>query len=134
MLDHLGITMPNGTHWVFYQDVLSKAICSSEIALVQVAILMAVLFSGTKLGLQALGAEATGGRKPDIRRARCLMSLAIICMPTLGILSIVVGILSADILSRDNAKILIFGPSGIGILGFLIANGFNYMVETISGE
>ncbi len=59
------------------------------------------------------------------------MSLAIVCFPALGILSTVAGILSTDVVSREDAKELIFGPSGIGIIGFLIANFFNVVAEYI---
>ena len=128
----IGIQIPKSDQSMFYQNVISKAICSSEIALIQLIILYAVMYSGIRLCLIIIGALSAGEDNPSTGKTSSIMSLAIICMPSLGILSTVVGILSADFVSREEAKIIIFGPSGIGISGFLIANFFYTISEYIN--
>ena len=126
----LGVSLPLGERAVFYRDVLGAALSASEISLVQVAIIFLVLLLGLRVLLRWLGAVASSGEADlDTRVTRAFMQLAVVLLPALGILSTVVGILSTSHASREQVKLIIFGPTGIGVLGYLIANLFYFIAD-----
>jgi hypothetical protein len=132
--EKIGMAIPSEGRWAFYTDILSRAVCSSEIAFLQAVIFYVVVYSGISLGLKILGSLSTGNTLPSTHRTSSIMAFAMICLPAFGILSTVVGVLSADDISREEAKVLIFGPSGIGIIGFLMATLFNFMADYINAK
>jgi len=129
MASSINIPFPTGGEALFYREVLARAVCSSGVALVQIIIFYFVIFSGMKMLLQVAGSTAAGKKHIKFSGTQTLMGMAMLMLPALGILSTVFGILGADHLSKQAAKFIIFGPSGLGILGYLIATFFSSIAE-----
>ncbi len=125
LVEKLGLKMPEGPRSIFYRNILAKAVSVSEISIVQMAIIYGVFFLGLKLLLSWFGNISRGGGSLCVVGVRSFMSAAMIILPALGILSTVIGILSVGNVSRETVKLIIFGPSGIGILGYLVATAFS---------
>ncbi len=128
-IEKVGIPFPEGERSVFYRSILSKAVCASEVSIVQVVLLYGVLYAGLRLVLRIFGHLSSNEKTLKVSGTRSLMSMAMIMLPALGILSTVIGILSTGEVSREEAKLIIFGPSGLGILGYLIATGFYSLAD-----
>ncbi len=132
LFEKWGLAIPLNPKALFYRNVLGKAVCASDISLIQLLILFLTLFLGIRLTLRWLG--TLGSRDVDFKdkSAGVVMRMGMILLPALGMLSTVIGILSADNIPRETAKLIIFGPSGIGIFGYIIATAFNSLVEYLN--
>lgn len=128
-LASLGLVLPDDGRAAFYRVVLARAVSSSEVALVQVLILFFVVMLGIRMLLINLGNLSAGRGSVRAWRTGAFMSMAMILLPALGILSTVIGILSTGNVSAESLRMIIFGPSGIGILGYIIATAFHGMSE-----
>ena len=133
-LAQIGLTLPSGPKWQFYQSVLARAICTSEISLVQTAITCVVLFLGFRLVLISFAIFVNGCKAQKAPATQAFMSLSIILMPGLGILSTCIGILSANQVTQEAARYIIFGPSSLGVIGFLLANTFYSLAEYVNEQ
>ena len=131
--DYFHITIDQDKTGVFYQDVLSKAVTASEISFFQVFITFILIFLGIKLILLWLGNISTGASQ-TAKGSRIFMSMSMILLPALGMLSTVIGILSSGDISSEETKVIIFGPSGLGIVGYLLATVFYHLSEYINKE
>ena len=111
----------------FYRDLLAKALTASDISLVQAFMMAGLLYVGTKLLLLRLGDYGVGKRARPYASAASYTSLCIYLLPAFGFLSTIIGILSAGSdIPRETIKLIIFGPSGIGMVGYIIASGLNH--------
>lgn len=130
IIREIGLAFPSGQKALIYRKIFTNVACTSEIALIQMVILYFVLLTGFRLLLRMLGSISSGEKLPSLSGIRNFMSMAMLCLPGLGILSTAVGILAAnDDISRDQAKYIIFGPSAIGVMGVLLSNFFNFVAE-----
>ena len=133
-LAQIGLTLPSGPKWQFYQSVLARAICTSEISLVQAVITCAVLFLGFRLVLISFAILVNGSKPQKAPATQAFMALVITLMPGLGILSTCIGILSANHVTQEAARYIIFGPSSLGVIGFLLANTFYSLAEYVNEQ
>ncbi len=78
-----------------------------------------------------LGMQATGTRTVKLAWISRFMATAMILLPALGMLSTVVGILSVGNVPQHTVKAIIFGPTGIGILGYLMATSFHALSDSL---
>lgn len=118
----------------FYQDVLATAITSSDISIIQIVIIFFMIFLGFRMLFTWLGNLSLGNSVEKIKGSKIFMSMAIILLPALGMLSTVIGILSSGNISREETKLIIFGPSGIGIIGYLLATVLYHFAELLDRE
>ncbi|MES9902652.1 MAG: hypothetical protein ABW168_08205 [Sedimenticola sp.] len=114
-----------------YRQVVATALSASEISLLQLFLIFTELYLGIRLILIWLGISASGARIRLEGTVR-FMEMAMIVLPALGMLSTVVGVLSSSRMEREAVKIMIFGPTGIGIIGYLLAAFLHALGEQVS--
>ncbi len=117
-----------------YRYVLAVAITASHISLIQITLLLITVFLGFRLFFLQLGIWTNGYLwHPPLKGTIRFSFLAVILQPGLGMLSSVVGVLSSSRLPTQAVTELIFGPTGIGVLGFLLAVMVQNWAEHSSG-
>ena len=111
-------------HWC---GVLAAAFTASWVSLVQLALLCILVFISIRMVLQMIG--DVGASRPFVARRR-VAGYAALCMslmPMLGMLSTCLGILSTGEMPRRVIKLIIFGPSAIGVSGLMFATFVRYV-------
>jgi len=122
------VTVPGGAKNNFYRGIFAKATSASDISPIQLLLMAILLFALIRL-LLVMAADWSVNRKmrPHSKIAN-YASLCVFLLPALGFLSTIVGILAADeAIPRSTIKLIIFGPSGLGMLGYILASGVNHL-------
>lgn len=110
-------------HWC---GVLAAGFTASWVSLVQLGLLTVLIFISIRMVLRMLG--DIGASRP-VGARRHVAAYALLCMslmPMLGMLSTCMGILGTDEMPRKVVKLVIFGPSAIGVSGLMLATFVRY--------
>lgn len=128
----VGVPTPDwivGVEPDFWCHVFAASLTASPISLVQLVVIWLLVVSALRLGLTVVG--DTGAAKPLrlFPRTARYARFCIVTLPALGMLSTCVGLLASGQVPRDVVKIIIFGPSAIGVTGLLLASA----IELVAG-
>jgi len=113
---YLDLSTPAGVLW---RHFFAAAITASPISYVQVALTLLLAIAALRMLLRKIGDWGARRATATYGGTTALALLATNLLPLLGMFSTVVGIVMAGDLPKQELKLLIFGPSGLGILGVM---------------
>ncbi|MFW5828674.1 MAG: hypothetical protein ACOCXA_00290 [Planctomycetota bacterium] len=120
------------THAQQARDICAAAITGNIFSWFQAALLLLVIFLGLRLGCRALG--RLGGRASPLY-SKCtakVTEVAQVVAPCMGMLSTCYGIVGASVdgqINKEDAVLIIFPASGLGVLILMLATMVNACCE-----
>ncbi len=131
--EHIGLSFPHNERALFYRNVLARALFTSEISAVQAVIMVVLLFLLLRLLISSIAAIGAGIELPGASGVQFFAEFASIFLPACGLLSTCIAFLGmGEVLSPEEERALIFGPSAIGVCGFLMGVSTSSLAEYIN--
>ena len=104
-----------------WRGFFAAAVTASSISYLQVALSFLLVVAALRMLLCKIGDLGAGRGVVAYSGTATLALVASNTLPLLGMFSTIVGVVMADSLPKQELKMLIFGPSGLGILGLALA-------------
>jgi len=114
---YLDLSFPAEGIW---RHFFAAAVTASSISYIQVALSLLLAFAALRMLLRKVGDWGARRGAGDYSGTETLALACTNLLPLLGMFSTVVGVVMAESLPSRELRLLIFGPTGLGILGVML--------------